>query len=632
MRALTPLAPVVRTAALVAALLASSATGAAPLRASLVEAKALKLDGIPKEWPTAGVALTHAVRGAAPKSDLSATGFLAYDQTRIFVGADVTDDALRAGSDRVTLVLGFPGGATYEVELYPGEPGKTAARAMLRGAPIAGAKVIEAPREGGWSLEASVPWSTFAEAATTRVGLRGGLFVYDADHGAAIESVVGTSPSTSYAALAPLATEPEQGLAEGLLRDKGLSDTPQCSLLIDVVGDAMLERVLVFDRYLVVLGPTYRGGKEYYFSDLEAGGAMLPTCEARELTGDGKAELVFRKRLGTPTRYREVLHVLSFGPNGASDVPSPIFMHEVGLVSDKKVVDNGVEFTAAGGKSAIVIDAGRATGFDAGSYREPTETSIPPLLLPWGTTRSVTYAFTGKKFTKTGETTQAATPAPAAPSAPVAAPSARPASPPPPSAAELQRDVLALYKREQRAVGAARFDVVANVAGDAQPERVLLWGRDLVLFGKGYRGGTGYAFLTLAQFAAESDILEVTTRDLTGDGRAEILVKGRLHGTAPEGAVEREVLLVYRATPEGLVRIFAAETARAIGGKRVAASVELSNQGLTLSPGRATGWTEKTYPFNQDVAPVGGYEPLPLPWGGAKAARYRWTGAAFARQ
>jgi hypothetical protein len=623
-------------AAVVAALFTCAGAEAATLRASLLDAKTLRLDGIPKEWPTAGVALTHALRGAAPKSDLQATAFLAYDRASVFVGADVTDDALRAGSDRVTLVLGFPGGATYEVELFPGDPGKSPGRAVLRGAAIAGAKVIEAPREGGWSLEAQIPWSAFPEAATVRVGLRGGLFVSDADHGAAIESVVGTAPSMRSASLPALATEPEQGLAEGLLRDKGLSDTPQCNLLVDVVGDAMLERVLVFDRYLVVLGPTYRGGKEYYFSDLGVSGAMLPTCETRELTGDGKNEIVLRKRHGTPSKYREVLEVLSFGPNGSSDVPSPIFTHEIGMLSDKKSIENDVAFTRAGGKPAIVIDTGRAAGFDAGNYREPTETTFTPLLLPWGTTESTTYTFVGGRLTKTAETKQAATPAPAAPTPTPATTPARPAVPPPPSAAELQKAVLALYQREHRTTGKPRFDLVANVVGDAHPERVLLWGRDLVLFGKSYKNGVGYAYLTLAQFAAESDIVEVTARDLTGDGHAEIVVKGRLHATAPEGAgsgvVDREVLLVYRATSDGLARVFAAETARAMGKKRVAANVELSAQGVALSPGKATEWTEKSYPFNQDQGPVGGYEPLPLPWGGTKAARYHWTGSSFARQ
>ena len=52
---------------------------------------------------------------------------------------------------------------------------------------------------------------------------------------------------------------------------------------------------------------------------------------------------------------------------------------------------------------------------------------------------------------------------------------------------------------------------------------------------------------------------------------------------------------------------------------------------IELAPGKATDWTEKTYPWAQDLGPAGGLEPLILPWGGAQPVRYRWTGSAFAR-
>ena len=47
--------------------------------------------------------------------------------------------------------------------------------------------------------------------------------------------------------------------------------------------------------------------------------------------------------------------------------------------------------------------------------------------------------------------------------------------------------------------------------------------------------------------------------------------------------------------------------------------------------GRAFGFSEKTYPFNQDRARIGGLEPLLLPWGGTGIARYHWDGSGYAR-
>jgi hypothetical protein len=102
----------------------------------------------------------------------------------------VTDDTLRGGADHVKVVIGFPGGKIQEIALYPGQPGKTAGSVKIPGGKVVpGAKVIEAPRSGGYTLEASVPWTAFPEAATTRVGLRAGLFVHD-DDGAGVDAVV----------------------------------------------------------------------------------------------------------------------------------------------------------------------------------------------------------------------------------------------------------------------------------------------------------------------------------------------------------------------------------------------------------------------------------------------------------
>ena len=73
-----------------------------------------------------------------------------------------------------------------------------------------------------------------------------------------------------------------------------------------------------------------------------------------------------------------------------------------------------------------------------------------------------------------------------------------------------------------------------------------------------------------------------------------------------------------------------------LGGAKIAYSThrfggECSSPEIELASDRAVEWTEKTYPFNQDTGPVGGIEPLILPWGGARPLRYRWNGTAFVR-
>lgn len=611
----------------------AAATAQTALRADLIEAKTVKLDGVPKEW-TALSSLAVAVKGKPQKPDLEAKAGIAYDATTVFLAADVTDDTFKPGLDHLVLVLGFPGGTSYEVEIFPGEPGKTPGSAKLGGKAITGAKVVEAPRAGGYSLEATIPWSTFAMASSVRVGLRAGMFVHDAD-GASVDLIAGSASSTAYASLPQLATESEQALADGIIKEKALKGAPKYNLLGDVAGDAMKERVLVYDRYLVVLGSSFRKGSEYYFSDMgvDSNAGMVPSCELKDVTGDGQQEILIRKRFGSSSKYREVYQVLWFGK---ADVPNPIFTHEVAILTPDGSLENTVSLPADGAKTAFKFEPGTATKWNAGNYKEATEGAFDPVLLPWGTIKSQTYKYDGSRFTKASEEKQEATAAPAAAPVATAAPAPKVAAP---SASELLDQVYSMYKKDRSASGKPKFDMAIDVAGDKQTERVLLHDKDIVLFGKGFKSGTGYSYTTLQQFASASDILDVTARDVTGDGKAEIIVRGTLHASAPKdaggGTVDREVVLIFQVQGESLKRIFAAEVGRAIGANKVTGAVTYAAGGkvtdIELGPGKFTGWTDKTYPFNQDISAVGGYEPLILPISSNKAVRYKWNGTAFAK-
>src|SRR4051812_9171054 len=77
-----------------------------PLRASIIDAKTVKLDGVLKEWGGL-TSLGFTLKGNAGKPDIEAKAVLAYDDTHVFVAADVTDDVLKAGADHLQVVLGF---------------------------------------------------------------------------------------------------------------------------------------------------------------------------------------------------------------------------------------------------------------------------------------------------------------------------------------------------------------------------------------------------------------------------------------------------------------------------------------------------------------------------------------------
>jgi hypothetical protein len=264
-------------------------------------------------------------------------------------------------------------------------------------------------------------------------------------------------------------------------------------------------------------------------------------------------------------------------------------------------------------------------------------------LLPWETTKSRSFKWQGDAIKPAGETSwtpKVSRGGKNAGSTPRSRPKSegpvQPPAPRPPSADELQDRLYALYRRDHAGNAKPRFDFATDVAGDTTNERVVIHDRDVVVFGKAFRGGTSYAYITIG-VADAKDILDATARDLTGDGKAEIIVRGVLHAKASKGlgggTVDRYALFVYGVLNESVVRIFAAETGRAVGDDRILGSVAFATAErgtrIELRPGRAQGWSEKTYPFPEDTTTAGGLEPLLLPWSVNAVRRYRFDGKSF---
>jgi hypothetical protein len=594
--------------------------------------KAPTVDGLPSEWPR-DLGKLVAVKGAPSATDLAAKAAVTYDDKAFYVAVDVTDDVLRGGGDgdKVEWVVDI-GGTTTTVTLVPGSPGKSAGKATIKGNAVKDAKVVEAPRKGGWSLEATVPFAAISGASSTRVAMKGGVFVHDADGSSTIEAVVGTTSKVD--TLAPLLTTAEQSLVDGLVKEKKLGE-PSFDLVANVTGDSLVERVVVFSQHLAVVGPGFRKGTEFYWNDMAVAGSSMTVDRVltKDLDGDGKDEIVFVKRFtksGQKTK-RDVLQVMTFAGGETAEV---VFQHEVGVENAKGSIKNEFSITTDGGKPAIVIKPGTAKGLEEKTYDEATEASFDPVLLPWGTIDSQTYKWKGKTLTKVAEKTHAK-------------PASEPAKPiegkaPPPEKAnpkpkeDNSDKVLELFKKDRKITGAPKHDLRADCAEGSESERVVVFGRDVAVFGPGFKGGTSYVFTTLP-IAAAADLKSVAVKDVTGDGKAEIVVRGILKAKGPNKEdVDREIEFVYRVSSEGLKRVFAAEVARSIGKQSIVGSIAYTSskadRRVVLSAGKAVGFTKESYPFNQDAGAVQGIEPLILPWSDKKELRYKWTGSGFEKE
>lgn len=621
--------------------------GGRMIEAEPMEGEKVRIDGDLREWPNKMVELGDTLSGTGGGDPRAATT-IGYDDANLYVVLKIWDKkivrtaAAGAGEDHATLTLAFPRGRdfeTYELELYPGNPGKVAGAVKLRGSVVSGAKIVEAPSPGGLYVEAQIPWSAFADANKTRVGLRASVTYTDADAPGSISGVISTAPGRSGKALPPFMLEAENGLERNLLRAKNIVGASR-EVYGNVSGDAMVERVAVFGDSLAIVGPHYRGGKEFYFADLGVkDGSMVTRLELVDFDGDGRDEIVVQKRVGATDKYREVLTVTKVGND---DTPFQAFAHEVGIKTSEGKIQNRVSLKGG----VIEISQGESEGFEPGSYSEVTPSDMGATILPWENVGSRTFKWQGKSFEQSGETAGSgkgvSSTAKKPKKAAVAASDEPPAPPPPraPTSDELLDRVYALYKKD-RGVGGGKpsFDFVTDVAGDRGPERVLMHGKDLVVFGKGFRQGSSYAFITVG-VTDPKDIVDVTARDITGDGKAEILVRAVLHAKASKAlggdVVERRALMVYGINGDALTRVFAAETSRAVGDNEILGAVAFQpgKRGLEieLRPARAIGWTEKSYPFPPDTTTAGGLEPLLLPWGDAGKRRYTWNGSAYVLQ
>jgi hypothetical protein len=594
---------------------------------------ALRIDGDLREWR--GARFASLGEGA----DAAIEYALAYDADALYVGARVTDDDLvrtaqpSPAEDAVVLTLAVPGegasAARGEVWLYAGVAGKQRAQAAIgsgRAQPkLASAIAIaEGPLagRGGYVLEARVPWAAIPGGRDAQVA-RASLALHDVDGKPGASAA--TLATASGAELPPLLIEggPHAAVA-AFLRAKDLTDlNVRYDFTADALGDARLERVVLAGTFAVVAGPDMQAGNGFNYMELSIGSAdALRDARVQDLTGDGKAELLVRVHQPTDFGARDLFQVIGL----SQGQPRPLLTIETRRENQSGYVasDLRVGRAAAGNAAPIEARAGAARGIDAASDAQQTSPGIEPLLTPWGQWSRRVYRWDGARFAVAEQDeNRAAKQAAAAQARAAASNSAASAGGATAHAAPPGADELIAAFRASRSIDPslrASFTQHANFAEDAALESLQILGTDVLLIGKGYRGGTGYFYFSLPVHDA-ADIEHVFTGDVTGDGRRDLFVRAR----QTIGDVQRDILLGYTFTDAGIAPILAVEVRRAQGensvGTRVGFAVQGGRRTLRISAGRAAGWDASSYPF--EAGSRDAYEPLLLPWS-ERARAYRF--------
>ncbi|WP_053233860.1 hypothetical protein [Sandaracinus amylolyticus] len=595
------------------------------------EGASLRVDGSLREWRD--VRFLDVGEG----SDASMRVALAYDGGGLYVGAEVRDERLiRTASpgtdeDAVVVTLAMPRGRGFdgvEIWLWAGETGRSAARVGVGGlgrpGNARGAQIVEGPSRGGYVVEAFIPWNAIPGSARWQEG-RGSVRLRDVDSAARPE--VESEPTFAAVDRAHLELLPtlapsggQTAAFESFLASRQLEGArPAHDLRGDVGGDAQPERVSIVDRFLVVTGPGWQEGRGFSFVQLPiAAAADVREPRLVDLTGDGKSELVVTLRQSDDRGSRDLWQVFSF----ATAQIVPAFAIETRKATGAGSVESAVQVRAGrrGQPATIEARSGRAQGLDASTLQEAPAADAEPILVPWGPVLSREYRWDGSRFARVSERpnpryVDPATTARASTTATTTT-SAAPATPPPPGV----EDLLAAFRRE-RGLRDARptFRVRANVAADAQEEEVVVYGRDLVVVGPGFRSGSGWFHFQIPAQAA-GDVLDVRTAEITGDPRHEILMRVRQN----IGDVRREVLLVFQFTPVGFPAILQREVAREQSGRRVENEVRAGNGTLEIRPGTARGWDASSWPWG-DTPSTDGIAPPLLPWRD-RAVTYGYSG------
>lgn len=638
----------------------ASATASAQTAVEVFErgAARLTLDGLLREWSGFGQlravderASVTSGAGAWRGSDDASFGYaLARDDEGLWFAAELRDDLLVRSSahadadDHFSLALAVTAGGrtvAYEVDLYPGEPGSFPGAVRFRvggrGA-VARAELVEAPLPDrvGLTVEARIPWSAIPEVRANLSTLRARVAYADADapRRSAPDSVIATGagdgahPDALTLTLGANAPPAPAALLDRFRAENHVTASPRLDRTVDMAGDARPERVVVFPGYVVVVGPAVGEGGAYAFIRLPTRSADdLLDVTVRDLTGDRRAEVALRQRVGTEGGFtREVLTIYQLA-DGAS--LQQVFTHEVGRALGPSRLSDRVAYEGNG----LRIEAGAPVGFTAATWPTATEAGVEAPLTPWSPDRVRVFAWSAsaRTFTVTRrEPNATVTAAPTTASAPSAPAAEAPLS------ADLDGVLRLFRQREGIAEGTApSHRASGDVAEDAFAEQVLVFGRVLVVVGQRFYGGRSYYSVSLPLSEGDA-VLDLRLADLTGDGKREAVVRVRRNVTVQvQGAPvtsQREMLLAYAVTGERRGRVFGAEVARRVGDRAVVNEVVSlgDNASVTIGSGSAQGWSAGTYSFH-DVAPQG-FFPLLLPWDpAARRVTYRWNGSAFER-
>ena len=421
------------SSAAVAVALAAPAAAQVSLESTFIKDDSPTIDGLFDEWideeggeiaPFILLGEQELVGGEGEwgdEEDLSAEVAFVHNPKALFAALKIKDQRLirtkrlTSVEDHVELWIGLPGEKrkTVGIGIYAGQSRQSKTveiRKMKRGKKMAGGKIKGAEGavvvdDSGYHVEVSIPWSAIPGGADRASELNAGLYVVDCDMAAKMseKSILGTAPIEGRGSSSFLPAVSLSELASGLdpfYERTGLSPSVKSSFAgsADVTGDSKKEQVVVMDRYLLVLGTGIGDDGGYAYCDLPVeSGDQVTKFELKELTGDGKLEIVLNFRNDDPINSRRWMAVFQVGENGnLKEAFSAITLLSTNIFK----IENGYRFKKVKGKkTAIEIYFKAADGVDKDLFQDGVpDLEGTPMVLPWSKPSKAVYLFSDKGF------------------------------------------------------------------------------------------------------------------------------------------------------------------------------------------------------------------------------------------
>ncbi|MEM9196168.1 MAG: hypothetical protein AAGF12_43790, partial [Myxococcota bacterium] len=375
----------------------------------------VRIDGALRDWR--GIRFLRLGSG----DDAALEYAFLYDARGFYLGARVRDErhvrTRRPGAreDAIIVTFAVPLGPRLrgtDVWLHAGTPGRQAssgATSAVGGSPrpARSIRVVEGPLEGGYALEAFVPWSLVGGAERWQSG-RVAIRLRDVDREARPEVEQELASAEVHPARLDRLPEIEatggaDAMLRSFLRSRDLRGVrPRFDLVGNVAGDRRPERVVLVDRYVVVMGPGYRNGSAFDFFELPViGPGDISEASLGDLTADGLGELQVKLRQSNELGSRRLWQAYRFDRERIE----PALGIEIRKETSHGFVENSLRVRPARGRApTITVTVGASRGLSEENYREAPPQGLQPILLPWGAVSARSFQWNGSRFDVTTET------------------------------------------------------------------------------------------------------------------------------------------------------------------------------------------------------------------------------------